>query len=162
MDDDTWSDYPYQVLFRPIGMRHVIFEQDAHGDFVGGSYVYASALDWARFGLLLAQQGQWQDEQGNTQQIISKDWVNTMIRPTTISNCHYGAGIWNTQRKCQNDLPEIYNLSGYKGQLVYVIPRTKTVIVIMGFGDWDTYDFMTELLTAMELEFALPIAQRPT
>lgn len=160
MTDTEWLDYPQEVLFKPIGMRHVIFEQDAYGDYAGGSFVYASALDWARFGLLFAQYGTWVDNKGQMQQILPKDWVKYMMKPTTTSNCHYGAGIWNSQRKCVGDLPVIYNLSGFKGQLVYIVPKTKTVVVMMGFGDWNAYQFMTDLLTTMQLEFTLPLGKR--
>lgn len=161
MTDQQWLNYPQQMLFKPIGMRHVIFEQDAQGDYSGGSFVYASALDWARFGLLLAQFGTWQDEHGEIKQIISEDWVKYMIQPTALSNCHYAAGIWNTQRKCLDGLPAIYNLSGFKGQMTYVIPETKTVIVLMGFGDWNAHDFVTAVLSTMQLHAVLPLAQRP-
>ncbi len=49
--------FPQKALFDPIGMSSAVMEVDAAGTFVGGSYLYATARDWARFGLLLAQDG---------------------------------------------------------------------------------------------------------
>jgi CubicO group peptidase (beta-lactamase class C family) len=51
--------WPRQALFDPLGMRSAVMEADARGTFVGSSYMYATARDWARFALLLLQDGQW-------------------------------------------------------------------------------------------------------
>ncbi|NQX94750.1 MAG: serine hydrolase, partial [Erythrobacter sp.] len=37
-------------LFRPLSIRTAFFETDASGTFIGSSYMYASARDWARLG----------------------------------------------------------------------------------------------------------------
>ena len=47
-----YVNFPQEVLFHPIGMRSVVIEPDPSGIFVGSSYTYATARDWARFGLL--------------------------------------------------------------------------------------------------------------
>ncbi len=52
----TW---PRKALFDPIGMTSAVLETDARGTFVGSSYLYATARDWARFGLFMAQDGVW-------------------------------------------------------------------------------------------------------
>jgi hypothetical protein len=46
-------------LFDPIGMRSAMGEFDAEGTFQGGSFVWASAPDWARFGYLYLRDGLW-------------------------------------------------------------------------------------------------------
>ena len=40
------------VLLLPIGMRSADPRVDDAGTFIGSSFVYATAQDWARFGLL--------------------------------------------------------------------------------------------------------------
>ncbi len=54
------SAYPAARLFKPLGMASAIIEADEHGTLVGSSYMYATARDWARYGLFLAQDGVWQ------------------------------------------------------------------------------------------------------
>jgi CubicO group peptidase (beta-lactamase class C family) len=60
---DTFDDpqaalgWPREALFDPLGMTSAVLETDARGTFVGSSYLYATARDWARFGLFLLQDG---------------------------------------------------------------------------------------------------------
>ena len=56
-------DFTYNELFAPLGMAHTVFEPDASGVFVGSSYIYASARDWARLGLLMKNGGEIQGQQ---------------------------------------------------------------------------------------------------
>jgi CubicO group peptidase (beta-lactamase class C family) len=57
-DTEYWS-FPRRALFDRIGMASAILETDAAGTFVGSSFMYASARDWARFGMLYSQDGVW-------------------------------------------------------------------------------------------------------
>ncbi|HAC73268.1 MAG TPA: serine hydrolase, partial [Porphyromonadaceae bacterium] len=62
-DDAEYFAFPREQLFNKIGMRSAVFEVDASGTFVGSSYLYASLRDYARFGLLYLNNGNWQGEQ---------------------------------------------------------------------------------------------------
>ncbi|WP_201276793.1 serine hydrolase [Microbulbifer sp. ALW1] len=53
------ANFLQQQLLAPLGMRHTTFEVDPSGVYVGSSYIYASARDWARLGLLMLNQGRW-------------------------------------------------------------------------------------------------------
>ena len=53
---DSEADYlafPRRALFKPLGMASGVIEPDAAGSFVGSSFMFASARDWARLGLAL-------------------------------------------------------------------------------------------------------------
>lgn len=56
----TW---PRTALFEPLGMHSAVLETDEQGTFVGSSYLYATAHDWARFGQFLLQGGVWNGNQ---------------------------------------------------------------------------------------------------
>ncbi|WP_028032788.1 serine hydrolase [Chelativorans sp. J32] len=130
--------WPRQALFEPLGMHTAIYETDARGTFVGSSYVYASARDWARFGQLLLQDGVW-----NGRRILPEGWAEWMRRPTEASGGEYGRGIWlhgprvgfsrNPDPDAGFDLPDdAYWLIGHDGQTVTIIPSRQLVVVRMG------------------------------
>jgi len=135
-DTEVALAWPRNVLFEPIGMRSAVLEADATGTFVGGSYLYATARDWARFGLLLLNGGRWGE-----QQIVSRDHVNLMVSPVE-SNPVYGQGhVWLAGKEDSDfegdDLTygipdDAFWMRGHDGQTVTVIPSAGLVIVRMG------------------------------
>ncbi len=59
------------VLFDRINMHSAIIEADASGSFVGSSYMFATARDWARFGVFIKNDGVW-----NGVRILPEGWVD--------------------------------------------------------------------------------------
>ena len=53
-DSDYWS-FAKNELFKKIDGHSFAFESDPSGTFLGGSHVFATARDWARFGQLYLQ-----------------------------------------------------------------------------------------------------------
>jgi len=49
-NDNEYLAFPYRELFNKLGMSSMILETDLAGNFVGSSFGYATARDWARFG----------------------------------------------------------------------------------------------------------------
>jgi len=49
--EQRYAAFPYQALFHKLGMYSTLLEPDASGTFIGSSYSYATARDFARFGL---------------------------------------------------------------------------------------------------------------
>lgn len=122
--------FPREALFRPLGMTSAVFEPDAHGTFVGSSYMYATARDWARFGLFLLQDGSW-----NGEQLLPPDFVGFMRTPTKASNGRYGAGqVW-TKHGADGGPPlpdDAYWLQGHDGQTVMLVPSLGLAVVRLG------------------------------
>ena len=138
-------------FFDKIGMYTALIEPDAAGSFVGSSYMYASARDWARFGLLLLQDGIW-----NGEQILAQGWVDYMRTPTPSSlEKEYGGHTWlnagNLEERAFPSLPkEMYHLSGYNEQIVAIFPSDQLIIVRLGAttdeSAWDKEGFLRDLL----------------
>lgn len=124
--------FPRQALFDAIGMRSAVLEADPTGTFVGGSYLYATARDWARFGLLIADNGRW-----GGRQIIDPAFMADLYEPTQVSDGDYTrAQAWQNGPRGKDSnfaLPdEVLWMTGHDGQSVAVIPSERLVVVRLG------------------------------
>lgn len=136
-DDDAYWRFPYERLFDPLGMASAIVETDPSGSFVGSSYSYATARDWARFGLLYLNDGVW-----NGEPLLPAGWVGYGVTPTPRApRQKYGAHWWLNAGERFTGVPaDEYRASGFDGQYVMVIPSRRTVIVRLGQTPADGFD----------------------
>ena len=149
---DYWA-FPQETLFHRIGMNSTILEPDASGTFVGSSYMYTTARDWARFGLLFLQDGVW-----NGERILPEGWVDYSRTPTPPSLGEYG-GLWwlnagEPETKEWPDMPDdIYYASGHDGQSVLIFPSQNMVVVRLSVsrnGAWNMAEFLADVMMAVE------------
>jgi len=132
-----YLDFWYEELLDKIGMHSAIIETDLAGNFVGSSYGWANTRDWAKFGLLYLHQGNW-----NGDQIIDSTWVKYVSTPTNGSNGRYGAHFWLNAGGHYPDAPkDLFSCNGYQGQMVFIIPSKKLVIVRTGLTEEPEFDF---------------------
>ena len=158
---DTLQDYytfSQDRLFRPLGIRTATYEADRSGNFIGSSYLYASARDWARLGQFALQDGVWDGER-----ILPAGWMDYLVAPTPASDGNeYGAHIWLNRNPTDPDrdrlfpaLPEdMYYFGGFQGQMVIVLPSQDLVITRFGFTPGGNHGI--EELTAAVIE-RLPV-----
>ncbi|GET24872.1 serine hydrolase [Prolixibacter sp. NT017] len=147
-NDDKYLDFPRKEIFNKIGMRSMLMETDAAGNFVGSSYGYATARDWARFGLLYLNNGVWQ---GDT--IVSPEWVKYTRTPAPASTGNYGAQFWLNRDKSIPDAPEdMFYCDGHRGQRIFIMPSKKLVVVRLGFSleHFSDDTFLKEVLSAFQ------------
>ena len=147
---DEYQMFPYRELFSKVGARTFRIETDASGHFVGSSYGYASARDWAKLGLLMLNQGNWYGEQ-----IIDTSWVDFCREPVADSEGQYGGHFWlNRGGTFENYSSEAYWMSGYQGQQVAIHPEKNVVIVRLGItntrGDFDFDGFTARVMEGLE------------
>jgi CubicO group peptidase (beta-lactamase class C family) len=128
-------DWMNAALFQPLGMSTAQAEFDAAGTFIGGSLVYASARDFAKFGELYRLDGVW-----NGQRLLPQGWVDFARTPTRSPN--YGAGFW--LESAQKDPAgrwslmagkgpaDAFSAQGHAGQVIVVIPSKAAVVVRLG------------------------------
>ncbi|MEM8636813.1 MAG: serine hydrolase [Pseudomonadota bacterium] len=130
------NDWIRTEFFVPLGMNAVA-EFDAAGTFLGGSLVYASARDFARFGYLYLKDGEWDGER-----FLPEGWVDFATTETPGENSNvYGAGWWITPPEdvershgqaaltCPCDA---FHAGGNEGQTIWVVPSKDLVIVRLG------------------------------
>ena len=82
-----------QELFEPIGFTSADPRFDEVGTFVGSSHFFATARDYARFGLLYLRDGCWEG-----QRILPAGWVDYSRTPGQASAGLYGAHFWTAPR----------------------------------------------------------------
>jgi CubicO group peptidase (beta-lactamase class C family) len=113
-------------LFDPLGMTSATARFDDAGTFVGSSYVYATARDFARFGCLYLQRGRWEGEE-----VLPVGWVDHATRRTPLDTGEgeqpYGAHWWLVE-----DPAGSFAAQGYEGQRTLVVPDLDLVVVRLG------------------------------
>ena len=89
-NEHDYLGYPLERLFGPLGMRSAVLEPDASGTFAASSFLYASARDFARLGLLFMRDGVWEGTR-----LLPEGWVAYSRKPTALSpRGEYGAHVW--------------------------------------------------------------------
>ena len=147
-NDQQYYSFPYKELFYKTGMYSMVLEADAAGNFVGASFGYATARDWARFGLLYYDNGVFQ---GDT--ILPKGWVDFTRTPAKASKGKYGALFWLNKAHQLPDAPEdTYFCDGHRGQRIFIIPSRNLVVVRLGFAltNFNMNQFIKDILSAVK------------
>lgn len=124
--------YPRRALFDPLGMASAVMETDASGTFVGSSYMYATAQDWARFAQFLLDEGRWKGRA-----LLPESFVAFMRRPSAASGGDYGSGqVWlkgNGVRAGEGNFPpDSFWMLGHDGQAIMLVPSLRLVVVRLG------------------------------
>jgi hypothetical protein len=133
-----YYDFTQQGLFLPLGIHTATMEIDNNGTFIGSSYMYASARDWARLGQLCLQDGVWQGRR-----LLPEGWIGYSTTPTPNNPLrNYGAHFWlnadpedSRQQRTWPTLPsDTYSMNGFQGQRVIIVPSEDLVVVRLGFS----------------------------
>lgn len=142
-------EYLTRRVLEPIGYRSGGWVKDAagHGWFSFGAYT--SARSWARFGMLLRDDGLFRGQQVLPGGLLSRCFEGSAAMPA------YGLGIWLNREATQLWLPpalqgrfaskgpillpggpaDLMAAAGYNDNRLYVIPSEGLVIVRFGKGD---------------------------
>jgi CubicO group peptidase (beta-lactamase class C family) len=128
--DSSLYAFAQDQFFEKIGITDAVFETDPSGDFVGSSYLYATARDYARFGLLYLNDGVF-----NGERILPEGWVNYTRTPASDSKGGYGALFWlNRGGEYPSAPPDMYSCEGHDGQMIFIIPSGELIVVILGYS----------------------------
>jgi CubicO group peptidase (beta-lactamase class C family) len=129
-DDSSYYSFANREFFNKTGMPDAVFEVDASGTRIGSSYLYATALDYARFGLLYENDGVF-----NGERILPEGWVKYTTTAASGSKNGYGAFFWLNKAKKFPSAPEdMYMCEGHDGQQIFILPTQKLVVVVLGYS----------------------------
>jgi CubicO group peptidase (beta-lactamase class C family) len=112
-------------LFDPLGMTSADPRFDDAGTFVASSYLYATARDYARFGLLQLRDGVW-----DGQRLLPEGWVDYGRTPRSVADDDehlYCAHWW-----ADGDAQGTWMADGFEGQRITMVPATDTIVVRLG------------------------------
>ena len=128
----AYDDFTENIAL-PLSFQDAVFETDAEGVFVGSSYFYASARDWARLGQLMLNGGEI-----NGRRVISEDWVAQSTAPNPSENNRaYGYQWWlnggGDALRWPDLSPDVYAAQGNRQQVLMVLPSQEMVIVRLGW-----------------------------
>lgn len=132
---ERYRQYPWDALFTPLGITSAVWERDASGTLVGSSYLYMSARDLARIGLLMLRDGRWR-----AQRVLPSDWVvfnRTLFAKAAAQpgEANPGGHWWLNQplpgagRPWPDAPASTFAALGHWGQALYVLPDEQLVVV---------------------------------
>ncbi|AKH43388.1 CubicO group peptidase (beta-lactamase class C family) [Altererythrobacter atlanticus] len=131
------DDFLHARLGVPLGMKSLTAEYDRAGTMVGGSMIWATAPDWARFGEFLRHGGSVKGAQ-----IVPRGWIDFMKSESPRAP-DYGATLWlnrdsGTDREMlfpESGPESLFAAIGHLGQYVLVSPSQKLTVVRLGKTD---------------------------
>ncbi|HVC71565.1 MAG TPA: serine hydrolase [Acidimicrobiales bacterium] len=112
-------------LLGPIGASSAVPEFDPAGTWVASTMLYATARDFARFGLLYLRDGVW-----DSRRLLPEGWVDHGRRPRSVDpddGMIHGAHWWVV-----GDGYGSFWASGYSGQSIVLCPALDLMVVRLG------------------------------
>jgi len=122
---DAYLEFLRLELWDPLGMKSAEPRFDEAGHWIASSFVFATAQDFARFGLLYLRDGVWAGRR-----ILPEGWVDyarTHTGTDTETGMGYGAHWWLVPGSLG-----IFRCSGYNGQRIIAVPPLDLVVVRLG------------------------------
>ncbi|WP_321797855.1 serine hydrolase [Caballeronia sp. J97] len=115
--------FAQKKLFEPLGMSHYRWTGvDETGAVAGGWGLRLRAVDMAKIGMLLLDDGRWQGRQ-----VVPRTWIKQMTTPSPAA-ADYGYYCW-IQHVVEKGQPE-FGAMGFKGQFITVLPKQHAVVVM--------------------------------
>lgn len=122
MPIDQWAE---KKLFKPLGIKKYYWKKSPSGEVDTEGGLYLSVKDFAKIGLLLLNEGKWQEKQ-----IVSKKWLDESTREQVkVDEYHsYSYQWWN--------LPafDLVFAGGYGDQFIFMNRKSNLLIVTTGWN----------------------------
>ena len=120
------SSYLSEKFWTPMGAENAgLWQIDSKKNKMEKAYccISGSARDFARFGKLYINNGNW-----NGEQILDSSFVKQVISPVFNNSDYYGYGWWlyNFNGK------KVFTMNGHRGQFIISFPKENIIIVRQG------------------------------
>lgn len=148
-----YAEYLSEKLWRPLGAADASIWLDREGGSAHTSgFLFAEPEDWAKVGLMLLHDGEW-----DGRRIVPRDYLRAMLVASPREPA-YGLGIWLANDAFQAreegqpfQAPGVFYLDGHSKQRVYVVPSHDLVIVRVGENGrrWDESALVNAVLRGL-------------
>lgn len=139
---EAFGEFMTRELFKPLGMRSAQPKFDKAGTFIGSSFCYCTARDFARFGLLYLRDGVWEGRR-----LLPEGWVDYARTPTPVpatERLGYGAHWWLGMAG-----PGSFSANGYEGQYTVLVPDLDLILVRNGKSPNEKKDLVMDWMGAV-------------
>ena len=151
----TAYNFARENLFNKIGTMGIIWDHDRAGHTITGFGIHATVREFAKFGYLYQNYGEWDGEQ-----VVSRAWIEKSMQPVTERVHYYGYHWWRKsvfQGHDESNVPENTMIAwGIYTQQIFIMPDEEIVIVRVGNDpnpsedDWKEIEFLTLVLQAQK------------
>ncbi len=119
-----WTEFMRRELFEPLGAASPTPKFDGAGTWIGSSYLFATAQDFARLGLLYLRGGMW-----NGRRILPQGWADYARTESgrDAEGKRYGAHFWLVPGD-----PDAFQCQGFEGQRTTIVPALDLIVVRLG------------------------------
>jgi CubicO group peptidase (beta-lactamase class C family) len=160
---EDWRAFTARELNQPLGMSSLLVEADRADTPLVGAYVWASAQDWARLGLLYLRDGMWEGRR-----ILPAGWVDFSRTPAPApNNGSYGAHFWLSAKPGPEQYPgfagrdfDAFEMNGNEGQFVVIVPARDLVVVRLGAMHASSWEELRKNLGDLIEAFSAPGSAR--
>lgn len=151
-------DYAQEKLFGPLGFEPIYWYTNAANQTGGAGNLYLTTLDFAKLGLLVLNDGQW-----NGRQLIAPEYIEALINSKDYAIADYwniadfyGMLWYKTSRNFGGRQFDYVWASGSGGNHLVVVPEANIVVAITsgaygrGYGQGRSYHILSKILAALE------------
>lgn len=143
-----------KYLFEPLNIKVKRWDTDPTGSYGGGTGLYLTARDMAKFGMLYLNNGKWDNKQ-----IIPEEWVKASSTKQVglDNNQDYGYLFWikNMTNKTAGKTYYTYRADGAGGQKIVIIPELDMVVVVTADENRSSLRSAVDTQTLIE-EYVIP------